>query len=67
MGNIKNSKIIRIYGVTLARSFQMTESYGHGAEKKGGVLVAYVDYFIEHLVWCIKKAGLEKEIIKKLK
>ncbi len=67
MANIKNSKIIRIYGVTLPKSGQRPESYGHGATKDGEALVAYVDYFIKHLVWCIKKAGLEKEIIKKLK
>ncbi len=67
MANAKNSKLIKIYGVTLAMDGQV-RPYGNGVTKnKDGVRIAYVDYFIEDLIVCIKEAGLEKEIIKNLK
>ena len=73
MGNIDNSKIIRIYGVTLAESGGRTRPYGHGRTKfksednKGiEMFVDYVDYYIDDLIALIKKEKLEKVFLKKL-
>jgi len=66
MGNLNNKKFIKIYGVTLPRFEARAEAYSCGEIKVNGELVAYVDYFIDHLITCIKEEGLEKEIIKKL-
>ncbi len=68
MGNIKNTKIIKIYGVTMPRFENEIRPYGHGRMKVPGTdeWFEYVDYFIDDLVALIKKQGLEKEIIEKL-
>lgn len=67
MANIKNTKIIRIYGVTLPNIGKgRATAYGHGAIKNKGKYIAYVDYFIKDLIVCIQAKGLEDEIIKKL-
>ena len=65
MANADKSKIIRIYGVTLADSNARTRPYGHGMDKIDGVSVQYVDYFIDDLISSIKNQKLQK-IIKKL-
>ena len=70
MGNADNSKLIRIFGVTLADTKFIVRPYGHGLNdfevdnKK--VRVQYVDYFIEDLVALIKQQGLQKKFIKEL-
>ena len=66
MGNVNNSKLIRIYGVTLASVDNRVRPYGHGAITMDNERIEYVDYFIEDLVKLIKNQGLEKRIIDKL-
>jgi len=67
MGNINKGKIIRIYGVTLAKEGGRTRSYGHGRTKIDDVFVDYVDYFIDDLISLIKQQNLENKIIRNLK
>lgn len=66
MVNAKNSKLIRIYGITLAKSGYRLKSYGHGAEIVAGEWYEYVDYFIDDLIAFIKKQDLDKVFIKRL-
>ena len=71
MANKDSSKLIRIYGVTLAEKEYRVRPYGHGIDKieiEGKqVMVSYVDYFIEDLIYLIKKNNIAEKIIKELK
>jgi len=70
MGNIDNSKVLRIFGVAYPDSKFAVKPYGNGItdieidSKK--FRVSYVDYFIEDLISLIKKQNLSKKFIKKL-
>ena len=70
MGNINNTKIIKIYGITLARPEGRARAYGHGRTKLEidgeDTWIEYVDYYIDDLIILIKNQGLEKVFIKKL-
>lgn len=65
MGNINNSKLIRIYGVTLPDPKYRVRPHGHGTEKIDDEWFSYVDYYIDDLVGLIKNQELEKRIMSK--
>ena len=67
MANIKNKKIIRIWGVTLPNAEFRFQPASFGFKNTNAGYIAYVDIFLKDLIIYIKAQGLQNQIIKKLK